>query len=58
MMMVQVMSTANFWKRVTEARNRKMPEPRVVMLPPRIVPPISKYESYILFARCLQPEWM
>lgn len=40
--MVAVMITANFWKVIIFPPKRDMPQPRVVMVPLRILMPISE----------------
>ena len=38
---VEVIKTANFWKVIIEANDKKNPAPKVVILPLRILAPIS-----------------
>lgn len=40
---VEVMITANFWKVISLPPKREMPQPRVVMVPLRMLTPISEY---------------
>ena len=48
MVMVQVTRTANLLKMMTLPPKRKTPEPKVVILPLKILTPISVYAYFIL----------
>ena len=51
MEIVEVIMTANFWNVISLPPKRDIPQPRVVIVPLRILTPISEYAYWILSCR-------